>query len=93
MLIAPAAQGQFFLFLCGRNDCVAVHLRKVRRLTNANELSPFGWLPRAPSLPCICPASSNFATLRLPLYCTQNVNKNTPEKIIVLLNLISIIYF
>lgn len=31
-------------FFFGGNDCVAV--RKVRKLTDANGLSPFGWLTR-----------------------------------------------
>lgn len=29
------------------NDCLAVHLRKACKLTDANDLSPLGWLPQS----------------------------------------------
>ncbi len=48
----------FKLFFFGGNDCLAVHLRNVRKLTDTNDLPPFGWLPRSPSLRGICGAEA-----------------------------------
>ena len=46
---APKKYFKLFSFFLGGNDCAAVRLRKIRKPTDANGLSPFGRHP-IPSL-------------------------------------------
>ena len=62
----------FKFFFWGKN-CLAVHLRNVRKLTDANDLPPFGWLPRSPSLRGICGAEAEK-------FCFVNTADKNAEK-------------